>query len=371
MNYLEKIRTETIQLHGLEDMDMDKQYTFYYDETNNPRTFKITENGFNFDERNFFVLGGLVFIKENKPKDSAVDHLFKQIGGQEIMQEVKFKHIQQKSKDFLFLINKYRVRDLINWIDQYNLWIHYSFLDNFYYSIVDIVDTLEESYYLGPEFLREIKNELYLVIKGDKNEFLDILRKNSYPEIPNHREFITDIINWLEEKSYNDIFLIEYFRQSLKSYRNKKLVLLKGNEPFITIGDYTSLYEHRLFTFLYSTHVLDKEEIVEAKIKAHEVNTYKQKFGNYEFIDSKTNRFIQLSDMIVGIIRMWLSYLEKSTIREMERDFASLRPHQLHTLQQWNRIMIRSLAENRTFKHGIAHNDFERKVSFFLDYFIV
>ena len=48
-------------LHNIPNMD--KEYVLYYDETNNARVFKLTEEGFNFDEHAYFILGGLAFEK--------------------------------------------------------------------------------------------------------------------------------------------------------------------------------------------------------------------------------------------------------------------------------------------------------------------
>lgn len=58
MDYSE-IRKIAIELGDLSKEKMDKNYQMYYDETNNPRLFRITEEGFNFSEKAYFILGGL------------------------------------------------------------------------------------------------------------------------------------------------------------------------------------------------------------------------------------------------------------------------------------------------------------------------
>lgn len=365
MDYSEH-RNMSIQLHGLKKAD--KQYEFYYDETNNPRTFKINEKGFNYDERAFFVLGGIVFDKENRPSKEDVDQLYKDINVQQGMDEVKFRHIQQKSKGFINLIRKSRVQKLLDWLYVNHYWIHYSYLDNFYYSIVDIVDSMGESFYGGPDFLREIKNNIYLKMKENKDAVLDIFRRHNHPNIVNNHAFVLDFLNWIDEVNEEENFFLEYFRQSIKEYCKKELDLLKGNRPLITINDYSIIYINRIVTFLYSGHTFDNEDVIETKIENSNIEIENQALDNYIFIDSKSNKFVQLSDLIVGIMRMWLSYLENNEISEMITAFSHLSSEQIEPLKKFNEIMNNSLKENPAFKHGAGSNDFERKINFFLDY---
>lgn len=357
--------------HSINLLDLkkaDHPYDFYYDETNNPRLFKINDTGFNVDERAFFILGGIVFDEKNKPSTENLDQLYKDMHVQQNMAEVKFRHIQHKSKGFISLMRKSKVQKLLNWLYSNNYWIHYSYQDNFYYSIVDIVDSMEESFYMGPDFLREIKNSIYLKMKKHKTTILDIFRKNDYPNIVDTKQFVADFLNWIHELDEDDDFYLEYFRQSIKGYRNKDLVFLKDNVPLITIDDYSMIYINRIVTFLYSNHTFDNEEVIEEKIKMLNIQIQNKKITNYAFVDSKSNKFVQISDLIVGIIRMWFTYLDSKDINEMTTEFSQLNPKQRETLKEFNAIMNNSLKENPTFKHGSGSNDFERKIIFFLNY---
>lgn len=360
------IRQTTIDFRGLEKVD--KNYYFYYDETNNPRRFKISENGFNLSEKNFFILGGIVFENGNQPTEKEISKLYKMIDVSTDMKEVKFAHIQQKSKKFLYLIRKLRVRNLLNWIYDNNYWIHYYYQDNFYYSIVDIVDSMEESFYGGGKFLREIKNALYIKVKENKEAVLEIFRRNNYPNIEDDRAFVTDILNWIEEVSDDQEFFLEYFRQSIKSYRKKELALLKDNEPLITIPSFSSIYLNNIFIYCRSQHTFDEEDEIEDKLNELNIEMNGRKLENYLFVESSSNKFIQISDLIVGIIRIWLSFIDNNDIDEMKVQFDQLTPSQRDTLRKFSAILNNSLKENFAFKYGSGSNDFERKVSWFLDY---
>ena len=59
-----EIREIAIAFSGLSHMD--NEYTFFYDETNNSRLFRITETDFNVSKDEDFVLGGLVYDGKHK-----------------------------------------------------------------------------------------------------------------------------------------------------------------------------------------------------------------------------------------------------------------------------------------------------------------
>lgn len=70
----------------------------------------------------------------------------------------------------------------------------------------------------------------------------------------------------------------------------------------------------------------------------------------------------------MGILRFWMRYLESKTLGELEKDFVSVNATQRETIIQFQRILYRSLIENIAFKHGSGSNDFEYKITFFLEY---
>ena len=84
-----EIREMTIAFSGLSHMD--NEYTFFYDETNNSRLFRITETDFNASKDEDFVLGGLVY--EGKHKAFDIEKLLQSLRLQPTMKEVKRKHI--------------------------------------------------------------------------------------------------------------------------------------------------------------------------------------------------------------------------------------------------------------------------------------
>lgn len=84
-----------IEFQGLENMDVN--YTFYYDETNNGRKFHLADGRFNISIDQNFILGGIVY--EGQSNDIEPTELFQRLDLQKTINEVKFKHIA--SGDFI------------------------------------------------------------------------------------------------------------------------------------------------------------------------------------------------------------------------------------------------------------------------------
>ena len=81
------LRNTLKQLHP--HLNFDGSYTFYYDETNNIKKFRVREEDFNYSFHSNFVLGGVLF-EGDKPK---LENIFEGLGLQNNIKEVKLKHL--------------------------------------------------------------------------------------------------------------------------------------------------------------------------------------------------------------------------------------------------------------------------------------
>lgn len=348
--------------------NIDKQYILYYDETNNPRTFKITDDGFNVNEHEFFILGGIGFEVDNFVSTEDIKELFDALSLQANIAEVKFKHIRQNAQDFLMLISKPKVVKFIDWLFEKKYLIHYSYIDNFYYTIVDIVDSMEESWFGGTELNRELKNSLYSLIKKNQEWFLNLLIEMDYPNIKNHNEFIEKLVDWIWSINIKDDFYLEYLRQSLKSYRDKQLIFLENNEDRVAIGDYSTFYTNMIITYPNANHIFDHELIIEEVLKVNPIELSGYERISYKFVDSKDERLIQVSDLIVGVLRYWMAFLESVSIQDLGVILDETSKFQRVNLKKFQGILLYSLSVSTGFKHGIGSNDFELKINYFLEY---
>ncbi|RIN93538.1 DUF3800 domain-containing protein, partial [Mammaliicoccus sciuri] len=257
---------------------------------------------------------------------------------------------------------------LIDWLYEKQYPIHYSYIDNFYYTIVDIVDSMEESWYCGPEFNRSLKYHLFSLIKEHQDWFISLLIEVDYPNIKNHKKFIEEVVDWIWSVNIRDDFYLEYLRQSLKSYRNRQLVFLEGNEDKIAIRDYSSFYAILIITYPNSEHIFDHELSVEERLHANPIELSGHESLDYKFVDSKDERLVQVSDLIVGVLRYWMAFLESVSIYELNKIFNEVSELQKVQLKKFQVILLYSLYISTGFKHGIGSNEFELKIKFFLEY---
>ncbi|WP_281738664.1 DUF3800 domain-containing protein [Enterococcus dispar] len=349
--------------------NMNEPYMLFYDETNNPRTFRLNDTGFNVDESEYFIVGGVGFKTLNDADTAPVDKLFHGLRLQSNATEAKFKHIQQNAKDFLSLMAKPKVRCFLDWLNGIETaFIHYSFVDNFYYAIVDIVDSTDESWFMGPDFNRELKGQLYSLIKEYKDWFIELLIEVDYPNIKNHQYFITQVVEWLWTVNISDDFHLEYLRQSLKSYRNKNLVFLEDNRDGVAIDDYSGFYANCIVTYKNAYHLFDHETKIEELLNDNSIEIDCEHLKNYSFVDSKDYRMIQISDLIVGILRMWMAFLEDKNVQQIVMALKSATSEQKEYISKLQQLMRKSLQISTGFKHGIGSNDFEIKMATFIDY---
>ena len=189
-----------------------------------------------------------------------------------------------------------------------------------------------------------------------------------YPNIKNHKKFVGKIVDWIWTVNIGDDFYLEYLRQSLKIYRNRQLVFLEDNEDKVAISDYSTFYANLIVTYPKSYHIFDHELFVEELLNANPIELSGHQVINYKFVDSKDERLVQVSDLIVGVLRYWMAFLESVNIQKLREILNGLSELQKVKMKKFQEVLLHSLDISTGFKHGIGTNEFELKVSFFLDY---
>lgn len=231
----------------------DDVMTFYYDETGNCRKFALTEMGINAPDAliNDFILGGIVFDGHKCPVD--VDALFSALKLQPTVKELKFKHIYGASKDFLQCLNGRKISAFLSWLSESKLHIHFTTLNNLYYSVVDIVDSLWEAqpqFCFSMDWVNGLKSALYRFAAKHSDQFLGLITLYHYPDVARQdiQNFCDDLCNFISIECDED-FLLESFRQMLKyAGKHGELPFLHDNEPGHLIDEYYTLYLSRCYT---------------------------------------------------------------------------------------------------------------------------
>ena len=301
-----------------------QKMTFFYDETGNCRKFSLKNgcvNSFDAIEKDF-ILGGIAFDEEKFPN---VDKLFSKLVLQPTQKELKYKHFQGKDKSFIDIIGSKRITILLDWLIECNAYIHFSTLNNLYYSLVDLVDALFITHpEVFPLIEKGLKSSLYRFIYKYRDYLLPFLSKYDYPNISreNVKEFSYELANFIQsnnDDSTEEGFYLETFRQMLKTAgKSGELVFLQDNESEILIKEYYLFYRERYTLFPDSTHIFDEESTIQKKLKSI-TTTYKGKvLNNYQFVKSTENKFIQLSDVFVGLLGQLFYFLDTLTIENVK-----------------------------------------------------
>lgn len=311
---VEDFKQKVYNLNGIAPFD--KNMTFYYDESGNCRKFSLTGKGFNSIDalKGDFVLAGVAH--EGKSHDIDIPELHKVLNYKEGQKELKFKHLYNNYKDFLSFIGSKRVTDFLNWLSNSGLYIHYSALNNLYYSLVDIVDSLETTP-LDIIYIQCIKGALYDFVIEHQDDVIDILIRHTYPDVKDASTFCDELCFLIWENN-DDSFFLEMLRQMLKaSNKLDKLIFIQDNEPFILIKEYYILYLQRCEIFSNSHHIFDEEPTVQKQLSEIELYEGGVLLNNWSFVKSNENILIQVSDLIAGLLRKLFMFLDENSFMEI------------------------------------------------------
>lgn len=334
-NYFKKFYYEDIS----EELNKFHNATFYYDETNNQRKLSLKKNFLNLCDKNF-ILGGVVqFEKRFKGNFNSLKVELIKYGLQKNINELKLKYLSQK-KDFLKFIDDKRVKIFLRWLIKTNLYIHFLNLNHLYYSIVDIIDEIYQTGTL--EENREIKSFFYKLVRENIQDFYDIFLKYNYPNLKkeNCYSFFNELIDILNKKFPEDKKTKEFINFFKSGIKNNEFILLTDNEDDTLIDDYEHFYTDPVLIFEDSKFIFDNEETICNKIENRKIILIKnledttldknQKFeledykrildkADISFQDSKNNKFIQISDCVVGILGKFFEYINITSLEEIKK----------------------------------------------------
>lgn len=333
------------KLNGIKPFN--EEMTFYYDESGNCRKFYLTDNGFNDPEaiKGDFVLAGIAH--NGKSYEINLVSLHEALEYKEGQKELKFKHLYHNSADFVSFMGSKRATEFLEWLDKSGLYIHYSALNNLFYSLVDIVDSLWETHPMCIMYFWDIKNALYDFTIEHQDEVIDILIRHTYPDVKDTVSFcyeLCDLISKYNDDSiYNPGLFLELFRQMLKAAgKMGKLPFIQDNEPNMLIKEYYLFYLERCEIFSKSLHIFDEEKAVEKNLSNIQLYEHGKILNHYKFVKSHENIFVQISDMIAGLLRRLFIFLDEKSIGEIKSLAEKLNENQINNFNILWRLISRS-----------------------------
>lgn len=264
------------------------KYVFYYDESNNCRKFWVDDSKqqFNTDYTADFVLAGLV-KKEEDTVDVSLETFRKPLKLQGNVEEIKFKKLYAKG-DFLQCVKEKRLFETLSWIDKSPFYIHYTNVNNLFYTLVEIFDSIvkpDEISEFGYDYFK-MKSVFYHMFKGKADELQILMFKYKYPNI--QREDVEAFCNELlfllgsrKEMKEEEKFLAGMLARASKS---DELVFLHDNDDYIMQENYAEFYVDPIRKYQKSTHIFDEETTVQDIVKKQIAQGQNMK-DNFQFAE--------------------------------------------------------------------------------------
>lgn len=326
---------------------------FYYDESNNCRKFWLdsAKGNFNHDFRSDFVLAGIASESEFQ---ISFEELKQRFGLQKNAIELKSKSLF-RGKDFLQCMGSKQVTALIRLFSDYDLYIHYSHINNFFYTIVEILDSIttpKEINDFGFDYFM-LKTTFYNMLFPNIDKVTQTMIKYSYPNIKTEKieDFCNDLLNSIDlryEQKPDEKFISGMLKRASKS---TEMIFIQDNEDFVMQEDYSIFYVNPILKFPKAMHHFDEELSIQNKV-IETISKFKKEAANYEFVNSKDNTMIQISDLVAGLLGKMFTFINSIPNNVMRKTVTELNDVQIINCLDFNGLRIKSDLRNKGLLHS-------------------
>ena len=333
------------------------KYVFYYDESNNCRKFWVDDSKqqFNTDHTADFVLAGLV-RKEEEKVEASLETFRKPLKLQANVEEIKFKNLYAKG-DFLQCVKERRLFETLSWIDKSPFYIHYTNVNNLFYTLVEIFDSIvkpEEISEFGYDYFK-MKSVFYYMFKGKADALQILMFKYKYPNIQREdvEAFCNDLLFLLgsrREMKEEEKFLAGMLARAAQS---DELVFLHDNDDYVMQENYAEFYADPIRKYQKSRHIFDEETTVQDIVKK-QIAMGENMADNFNFVKSETDIFVQLSDVVAGILGKLFKYINSTSVNQRRRDVEGLSKLQVENILLIDKLRMEADRENPGFLCSIG-----------------
>lgn len=361
MNYLDMskkaindysdIIEEHIQNNHLKDTK--HPYIFIHDETENKRKFWLKNGKFNDDGHKNFVLGGIVYDEEQF--DGNTDCLFASLRLPPSLTDLKAKNIL-KSQEIKVWLKEKNLTTFLRWLYEKEVYVHYWNVDTLFLVAIQIAEVITEE-----DEPRELYNDiLYRTIKKDTTRVAELLHRYVFPNVKDERleAFWGELLQLFEELN-KDIPPIQELihnpvREKLLEAKHMKKRLESDHDDYIIIKDFSAYYKLPFLIFSESFHVFDEEMVIKKELQDHPLERNYKEIQNYKFENSKFDRRIQVSDVVVGCLGKFFTFLKNTEGNDLMPFLISLDDNQKLNLALLCEILRKSFMRNPAFTSTIS-----------------
>jgi hypothetical protein len=257
-------------------------------------------------------------------------------------------------------VKEKRLFETLSWIDKSPFYIHYTNVNNLFYTLVEVFDSIvkpDEISEFGYDYFK-MKSVFYYMFKGKADELQLLMFKYKYPNI--QREDVGAFCNELlfllgsrREMKEEEKFLAGMLARASKS---DELVFLHDNDDYIMQENYAEFYADPIRKYQKSTHIFDEEMAVQDIVKA-QIDMGDNMADNFRFVNSETDIFVQLSDVVAGILGKLFKYINSTSINQRRKDVGGLSKIQIDNILLIDKLRMEADSENTGFLCSIAPVD--------------
>lgn len=358
-----RVTTQKMMPH----LDFDIDATFFYDETNNVKKLHLKKGDFNVDYAANFVVGGLSYIG-TRPN---VDDIFDGLNLQPTVVEVYLKLIA--TGDFADCLKSDKLTVFLNYLLKSPLYLHFSSLNLLYYSLVDIVDSIipigDGSKGFDYRIVPVLKNDLYIACKAEMPKIVKLFFDYQYPNIKQDKikDFIAEFLQILEpyntdNKIGKSIKLIQSMMND--AAENDELPFITDEDDYILVQKFVHFYARPIYMFINSKHEFDNELEVKSELEEMGLTYHEKTLTNFSFHDSKSDKLIQASDIIIGLLGKLFKYINSKSIAEIKTSVEAMSAKQLANLDLFFSMFEKTINFNPTFLHYVDAQHETQKIAF-------
>lgn len=260
----------------------------------------------------------------------------------------------------------------MTWIDNSSMYIHFTRINNLYYALVEIIDSITDPVEIeefGYDYY-EVKSRFYTMLKGKEENLQCLMFKYKFPNIEKSevKMFCNELLHLLGNRK--DMTTEEKFFTGLISRAGEKgeLVFLHENEDYVMQKNYLEFYINPIRTYYNSQHIFDEETEIEAKLEKYSFQRDGKEVNNFCFVNSTEEVMVQISDVIAGILAKLFKYTNSTTVNKLRKDVGALTETQIDSILLLCNLLRVSEIENKGFLHSLAPVAEIEKVNAFFNF---
>lgn len=361
---------------NINPINIEAKYQLYYDETNNIKKFRINEYGnTNVPSDTIFVLGGI----EGSGVIS-LEELKKIFKLQNNISEVKSHHIYHGS--FSDCLKSTKLEAFLDLLIDKGWHMHFQSLNLFYWSIVDILDSINGFSSQGSK-IYDLKATLYRIVKCRQDEMVQLMFNYSYPDIKSAeslKQFLQELITLVITTSIEDDVNIRYHSHfnSLKielvewlcqGMNQSEAIFIQQEQELVLLNELAELYRCEIYTWKNSELTIDNESDIISSIEKFNVELNGEMVHNYKFVESTDDTLVQLSDVAVGIISRYLKFVDQEGYNLPIVVKSTFDERQMRIFKKLNQILKASRDFNPVFFHQTTSIEYNGLLNIFIDKF--